>query len=343
MMVYFALLLAGAARGFLAGLLGIGGGVVMVPVLIVLLPALGIDPAVVPKVAVATSLAAMVATACSAVLAQYRCGALDTLWVRRLAPAAAIGGALGSQLAAACSGRWVAVVFAIYAGSIALKMLCGSATEVRAEGRVARVIAAVPSPLAGALIGTFSSMAGVGGATLTVSFLLAARVEMKRCLAVAGAVGLAVALGGGAGFANASPVPWSAGSSAVVGLVHWPAALMIAVSATLIAPRVVSAAHLLSGANLKRAFAALLAVVSAITLAQAANTIGFVEYATGDAARDRVHALQRAPAAKAWNARGTHLGVRFSPEQITSGSQPKQIGQRLTSTPYVSLLSAPKR
>lgn len=297
MMVYFALLLTGTASGFLAGLLGIGGGVVMVPVLLVLLPILGIEPALVPKVAVATSCAAMVPTACSAVLAQYRRGALDTLWVQRLAPGAAIGGALGSQLAVVCSGRWVAVVFAIYAGAVALKMLCGSAAEVHAEGRVGRAIAAVPSPLAGALIGAFSSIAGVGGAAFTVSFLLAVRVEMRRSVAVASAVGLAIALGGGAGFATASPVPWSAGSSALLGLVHWPAALMIAASATLIAPRGVSAGHTLPVVHLKKAFAALLVVVSAITLTKAANTIGLVEYATGGAAPDRAHASQRPPTA----------------------------------------------
>ena len=77
MTVYLALLFAGVASGFLAGLLGIGGGFVMVPVLILLLPVLGLDPGLVPKVAVATSLAAMVPIACSAVFAQYRRGALD--------------------------------------------------------------------------------------------------------------------------------------------------------------------------------------------------------------------------------------------------------------------------
>jgi uncharacterized membrane protein YfcA len=259
-------------------LLGIGGGFVMVPVLILLLPTLGIDPGLVPKVAVATSLAAMVPTVCSAVLAQYQRGTLDISWVRRLAPAAASGAAIGSQLAAAVSGRWVAIVFALYAGCIALKMLRGSAIAPQAAGRAARVIGALPIPLVGALIGAFSSIAGVGGASLTVPFLLSARVEMKRALAVSSAVGLAIALAGGAGFATASPGFLSAGSSALVGLIHWPAALMIAVSATLFAPRGVSVAHMLPVVQLKRAFAVVLISACVMTLSKVANTTGLVDY-----------------------------------------------------------------
>jgi len=266
MMVYFALLLAGIASGFLAGLLGIGGGFVMVPVLILLLPTLGIDPGLVPKVAVATSLAAMVPTACSAVLAQYQRGTLDLSWVRRLAPAAAIGAAIGSQLAAAVSGRWIAIVFAIYAGSIALKMLRSPAAAPNAAGRVARVIGALPVPGVGALIGAFSSIAGVGGASLTVPFLLSARV----------------------GFATASADTVSATSSALVGLIHWPAALMIAVSATLFAPRGVSVAHMLPVMQLKRAFAAVLVGACAMTLLKTANTTDVVGYAAVSTAATNV-------------------------------------------------------
>ena len=277
MTVYLALLLSGVASGFLAGLLGIGGGFVMVPVLILLLPTLGIDPGVVAKVAVATSLAAMIPTACSAVVAQYRRGTLDVVWVRRLAPAAAIGAAIGSQLAAAANGRWVAMVFAIYVACVAVKMLRGSPVAPTGAGRAARIVGALPVPLVGALIGTFASIAGVGGASLTVPFLLSARAEMKRALAVSSAVGLAIALAGGAGFAIAS-ASVATGSSELIGFIHWPAALMIAVSATLLAPGGVCAAHKLPVVHLKRAFAAVLVAACTITLAKAANT-GLVDYA----------------------------------------------------------------
>ena len=283
MTVYVGLLLAGVASGFLAGLLGIGGGFVMVPVLILMLPALGIDPALVPKVAVATSLAAMVPIACAAVFAQYQRGMLDISWVRRLAPASAIGAVIGSQLTAAASGRWVATVFAVYAGCIALKMLRGSAVNWNAS-RAARVMVALPAPMVGVLIGAFASMAGVGGASLTVPFLLSARVEMKRALAVSSAVGLAIAVAGAASFATASAGSLSAGSSALFGLVHWPAALMIAVSATLFAPSGVFAAHKLPVVHLQRAFAAVLIAACAVSLSKAANTTGLVDYATASTA-----------------------------------------------------------
>ena len=275
MTVYFGLLLSGIASGFLAGLLGIGGGFVMVPVLILMLPSLGVDPALVPKVAVATSLAAMVPTACSAVCAQYRRGALDPIWVRRLAPGAAVGAVIGSQVAAAASGRWVAIIFVIYSGLIALKMLRGSSIEPH---RIARAIGALPVPLVGALIGVFASIAGVGGASLTVPFLLLAGVEMKHALAVSSAVGLAIALAGGTGFAAAPSDYLSTGSSTLIGLIHWPAALMIAMSAMLCAPRGVSVSHMLPAIQLKRAFGAVLIAASAITLAKAANTTVGIEY-----------------------------------------------------------------
>jgi uncharacterized membrane protein YfcA len=272
-MVYFALLTAGLASGFLAGLLGIGGGFVVVPVLMVLLPAVGIDPGLVPKVAVATSLAAMVPTACSAVYAQHRRGILDTRWLRRLAPGAAIGAAVGSQLAAAVSGPWVAIIFAAYAGYFALKMLRNPTVVVAPAGLAACTIVALPAPLAGALIGTFSALAGVGGASLTVPYLLLAGVEIKRAVALASAVGLAIALPGAVGYASASLGTSAPGSSLLIGLVHWPVALTLAASAVAMAPRGVAVSHALPMQHLKRAFGAVLLVTCAVTLAKAVDSI----------------------------------------------------------------------
>jgi len=262
-MVYMALLGVGVASGFLAGLLGIGGGFFVVPVLFLLLPMLGVDPGVVPKVAVATSLAAMVPTACAAVFAHHRRGNLDIGWVRRLAPGAAMGAVIGSQLTAAVSARWVAIVFAVYTGYFALKMLRDLRSAPRPPGRVARAIATVPVPIVGALIGALSAMAGVGGASLTVAVTSSAHVDMKRAVAISSAIGLAIAVSGAASFANAVVVSPSSG---LTGLVHWPAAL------TLAAPQGVAAAHKLPVEQLKRAFGALLIAVCASTVLKAIDT-----------------------------------------------------------------------
>jgi uncharacterized protein len=161
-MTYLSLLATGLLGGYLAGLLGIGGGFVVVPVLMSLLPAFGVASELVPQVAVATSLAAMVPTACSAVLAQHRRGGLDLAWVRRLAPGAAFGAVVGSQMAAAVHGVWVAVAFATYAGYFAVRMMRGSAMEQAPAGRLVLWVGTLPAPPVAVLIGALSAVAGVG-------------------------------------------------------------------------------------------------------------------------------------------------------------------------------------
>lgn len=268
-MIYLLLLGAGMLGGFLAGLLGIGGGFVVVPVLIVLLPAFGIAPDLLPKVAVATSLAVMVPTACSAVFAQYRRGALDLASVRSLAPSAGIGAAIGAQLAAALTGQWVALIFAIYAGYFAVKMLRDVPVRPQSAGRLANAVLKCPTSFIGALIGAFSSIAGVGGASLTVPYLLFHNVEMKRAVATSSAVGLAIAVAGAASFAFARADIASIDSPMLFGLVCWPAALVLASSAILMAPQGVAWSHRLPVRQLKRAFGAVLVAACGAMLIKA--------------------------------------------------------------------------
>lgn len=277
-MAYVELLLAGVATGFLAGLLGIGGGFVAVPVLILVLPTFGIEADLVPKVAVATSLAAMIPTACSAVIAQYRSHNLDLAWLRRIAPAAAIGAAVGTQVAAVVSGPWIAVIFAAYTGYFAMKMLRDRPLRGDRNGRFGRCLAALPASAVGALIGTFSALAGVGGASLTIPYLLFLGVGMKPAVAVASGVGLAIALAGTTGFASAALAqPAAAGSLA--GLIHWPAALLLAATAVMMAPRGVAAASRLPVRQLKRAFGAVLVAACLATVGKQFPVGAAIEYA----------------------------------------------------------------
>jgi uncharacterized protein len=262
MLLFAELLVAGLASGFLAGLLGIGGGFVVVPVLMLLLPSFGLGHEIVPQVAVATSLAAMVPTAISAVLTQHRRGFLDRSIIAQLAPGAVLGALVGSQLAKVVGGVWVALFFMLYAGYFAWKMLNDSAAAPPQRG-LARAIAALPMPCVAAAIGALSAVAGVGGASMTVPYLLARGVDMRRCVAVSSATGLAIAVAGAGSFAGATV---TTDQASLVGLVCWPAALTLAVSAILMAPRGVAASHRLPVPKLKRAFGGVLIAVCVTTL-----------------------------------------------------------------------------
>ena len=263
-MVFLELLVAGLASGFLAGLLGIGGGFVVVPVLILLLPQFNIAADIAPQVAVATSLAAMVPTALSALFTQYRRGFLDTKWVAQLAPGAAAGALVGAQLAQHIHGAWIAAFFAIYAGYFALKMLRNRVVDPEQSSWLTLMIRRVKSPWIGLGIGSLSALAGVGGASLTVPYLLLGKVDMHRAVAVSSAVGLAIAAAGALSFAVGAHT--GAADKSLVGLVCWPAALTIAFSAIFMAPRGVAASHKLPVRHLKRAFGGVLLAVCAATL-----------------------------------------------------------------------------
>jgi len=268
--VYVLLLLCGGLSGFLAGMLGIGGGFVVVPVLLFVLPMLGIDRASIPTVAVATSLAAMVPTSISAVLAQHRRKTLRVEWVRLLAPGVALGSALGAKVAANVSGAWITTIFAAYASFFALKMMrqgALAAAPLGVRGVRSPIVDALPQWSIGMLIGTFSALAGVGGASLVVPYLLYREAEMRQASAASSAVGLVIALVGAAGFSMATTT--AAAHGGVIGYICWPAALAIGLSAIVVAPFGVSIAHVVPVRRLKQAFALVLLVVAALALVKA--------------------------------------------------------------------------
>ena len=268
-MVYVELIGVGLMAGFLAGLLGIGGGFVVVPALLLLLPAFGIPPELLPKVAVATSLAAMIPTAAAAVYAQHKRGAIDCAMLKRIVPGACGGSAAGALLASWVSGTWVAIIFASYAGYFAVKMMTNRPRATGEPGVLAAAIARCPTAMIGMLIGGFSAVAGVGGASLTVPYLLSKNAEMKRAVACSSAVGLGIALVGAFSFAFASTDAVSTQSaSSLIGLVCWPAALILSAASIFMAARGVALSHRLPVPRLKQAFGVVLIAACAMTLAK---------------------------------------------------------------------------
>lgn len=250
-----ACLACGLASGFLAGLLGIGGGLVVVPALLLLLPfasSVPLGEIGVPQVAVATSLAAMIPTTVTALIAQQRRGAIDRAWLARLAPGACLGALIGAWLMPHFDPRVVAAVFVAYAGWFSLRMLCA------ARGRV------MPAPWhrwpslpVAAVIGVVSVLAGVGGAVFTVPYLESRALPMTHAVGTSSGVALSLSL---------VAVVSMAFAPSAAPMVCWPAALAVGAAAVCTVPLGVRTAHRWPVVRLKRAFAALLMLAAAGSL-----------------------------------------------------------------------------
>lgn len=249
------LLFVGVIGGVLAGLLGIGGGLVIVPALVWLLLSQGLEPDVAVPVAVATSLATMLLTATSAVWFQNRRGALDWPAVARLAPAVAIGAAAGAGLAVVIPGRALALVFAIIAAIIGSRMVLVTAVRVVDRPAFPRLWW-----LAGPVIGAVSAMIGIGGGTFNVPYLARNGYVMVRAVAIASACGWPIAAGGALVFAltsvDSQALTWH------IGHVWLPGMLVIGLAGMLSAPAGVALAHRLPAVRLRRLFGVILILVA---------------------------------------------------------------------------------
>lgn len=250
-------LLLGSAAGLLAGLLGVGGGIVLVPGLLLVFAVQGIDSPAIVHTAIATSLACIVFTALSATRAHHKRGAVDWAIVLRMTPGLMLGAGLGTLLADALSGVVLQRVFGALAMLIALRLLVPSATP---NGRF-DLPNAPGLAAAGGLIGAVSSLIGIGGGSLTVPFLAACRVVMVRAVATSSACGLPLAVAGTLGYAiTGLDAPETLPGSA--GYVLLPAAACIVVASMSCAPLGARLAHRLPANGLKRCFGVLLFVVS---------------------------------------------------------------------------------
>ena len=248
-------LLSGAIAGLMAGLLGIGGGLIIVPALALLFAGQGFAADGLMHFAVGTSLATIVPTSISSLLAHHRRGSVHWQAVRGMLPGILAGALAGAWLARQISSPGLALLFGVFEILVALHLMLGiQAGAHRALPGVAGLGAA------GAVIGTVSAILGIGGGTLSVPFLLWNRVDIRTAVGTAATCGLPIALAGAAGFAvsggHAGP-----GGGLATGFVYWPAVFLIALASVPLAPVGARLAHYLPRKTLQRVFALILGLI----------------------------------------------------------------------------------
>jgi uncharacterized membrane protein YfcA len=252
-----ALIIAGAFGGVIAGLLGVGGGIVIVPVLEWTLSLIGVDRSVTLNIAVATSMATIILTSISSARAHTRRDAVDKAVVRSWAPAIVIGAAAGTVVVAHVQSHSLALVFGSVALIAAIKMLLPLDSVVLGT--------AVPvdwqSSWLPALIGLVSALMGIGGGTISVPAMTLCNQPVHRAVGTASALGLWISVPATIGFLFAHPNP-ALMPPFTVGYVSLLAFAMIAPTTWLFAPLGARIGHRLSKRALSLAFGLFLLTVA---------------------------------------------------------------------------------
>lgn len=252
-----AMLAAGAAGGVLAGLLGVGGGIVIVPVLEFALGVVGVDAAVRMHIAVATSLATIVATSISSARAHHRRNSIDFGVVRYWSPWIVAGAAAGIVIAANVGAEFLAAVFAVVALGVAVKMAL-PLDDTHLSGDIPR---GVFGPVVPILIGAVSTLMGIGGGTLSVMAMTLASKPIHLAVGTAALLGLVIAVPATLGYVISGwgnellPV-------ASLGYVNLLGFAVIAPATVLFAPLGARIAHALPRRRLSALFGVFLFVVA---------------------------------------------------------------------------------
>jgi uncharacterized membrane protein YfcA len=247
----------GTCTGFLAGLLGIGGGMIMVPFLTIILASKGYPADYTVKMAVATSLATIAFTSVSSVRAHHRRGAV--LWhvVKVLAPGILVGSLLGAQIAHALPGKMLGVLFAVFVAFSATQMFLN---------RKPKPSRTLPGPLAtfgvGNVIGLLSSLVGAGGAFVSVPFMTWCNIKIHDAVGTSAALGFPIALAGTIGYIYAGMgLPQMPPGS--IGYLYLPGLFVISAASMLMAPVGARTAHRMDIRPLQKLFAVVLYCLAA--------------------------------------------------------------------------------
>lgn len=257
----------GLFSGFLAGLLGIGGGMLMVPIITLILSGRGVAPDLAVKMAIATSMATIIFTSMSSVRAHHKRGAVRWDIVLRLAPGIVLGAALASLGAfSMLKGQVLALVFAAFVAFSGTQMLLD---KKPAPGRT--LPGTVGQLGAGGAIGFLSGLVGAGGGFVSVPFMAWCNVAMHNAVATSAALGFPIALSNVVGYVLAGQ-GLDGRPDGSLGYVYLPALAVIASASVLMAPLGAKAAHALPVKQLKRVFAFILYALAAVMLHKGLTT-----------------------------------------------------------------------
>ncbi|WP_296942104.1 sulfite exporter TauE/SafE family protein [uncultured Massilia sp.] len=255
----------GCFGGFSAGLLGIGGGMVLVPFMTMIFTARGFAPHLVVHMAIATSLATILFTSLSSMRAHHRHGAVLWRVARLLAPGIVVGSWIGPWIGKQMDTQALALFFGVFVAFSATQMLLNR----RPEG-------SRPLPgtggmlLAGGLVGVLSGLVGAGGGFVSIPFMTWRGIRIHNAVATSAALGFPIALSGTV--ANVCYGWNEAGLPAgALGFVWVPALLMVVVASMALAPLGARMAHRLPVQRLRRIFACILYALAAYMLWKAAQ------------------------------------------------------------------------
>lgn len=256
-MEILAYLMSGVLAGLMAGLLGIGGGLVVVPTLALLFARNGFSADSVMHYAVGTSLATIIPTSLSSLLAHQRRASVYWAVVRPMAPGILLGALASAWLARQLSSTVMARVFGVFLLLVAVQLLLGARPSPRRQ-----LPGAIGLGVVGSVIGLVSALLGIGGGTLTTSFLLWSRVDIRIAVGTAAAIGLPIAVAGALGFViNGLDAVSQPGYNS--GFIYWPAVAAIVLVSVPMAPLGARLAHHLPRVALQRVFALVLLVIGA--------------------------------------------------------------------------------
>ncbi len=245
---------AGACAGMMAGLLGVGGGLIIVPMLAYIFTKQHVQSEVIQHLALGTSLSSIVFTSLSSTLSHHKHNAVEWPIVWRITPGILAGGLIGSWFAAKLSTQILKGLFVVFLFCVAVQLLL----DIKPKTQKRPDILGFAS--VGAVIGGISSLVGIGGGTMSVPFMLRCNVTMHNAIGTSAAIGFPIALAGAVGYAING---WTVASLPAnsTGYINIPALCGVALASIMTAPLGAQLAHRLPVQRLKKIFACLLIVI----------------------------------------------------------------------------------